>query len=72
MTGGGVGKRPSLTLQPAYFSQFPATNQPIDITVTGLIETTIAGQITCNVSRFGTPSTNKYGGIYSLTYQKIA
>ena len=72
MTGGGVQNRPAVTLQPAYFSQFPAVNQPINITVTGLIETTISGNITCNVSRFGTPSTNKTGDIFSLTVQKIA
>jgi len=72
MTGGGVQNRPALTLQPSYFSQFPAVNQPINATVTGLIETTISGQITCNVSRFGTLSTDKFGDIFSLTVQKIA
>jgi len=72
MTGGGVETTPFVTLQPAYFSQFPATNQPVEANVTGLLRTTIAGQIICRVSRFGTPSANKYGGIFSLTVQKIA
>jgi len=72
MTGGGVSTTPFITLQPSYFSQFPATNQPVAATVTGLLTTTIAGQIICRVSRFGTPSANKYGGIFSLTVQKIA
>jgi hypothetical protein len=72
MTGGGVSTTPFITLQPSYFSQFPATNQPVAATVTGLLTTTIAGQIICRVSRFGTPSANKYGGIFSLTCQKIA
>jgi hypothetical protein len=67
----GITTRPLLSLQPAYFNQFNAANDPIYITLTGLVTTT-GGTLLCNVIRYGVPSTNKQGSVYCFTAQKIA
>jgi hypothetical protein len=70
--GAGVTVRPLLNFQPAYVNQTSASNDPIYITMTGLVITTAAGTLTCNIQRTGTLSTNKQGAVYSFTVQKIA
>lgn len=70
--GTGVTVRPLLNFQPAYVNQTTAANDPIYITLTGLVVTTAAGTLTCNVTRYGTISTNKQGVVYCFTAQKIA
>jgi hypothetical protein len=72
-TGGtGLTVRPLLNFQPAYVNQTAAANDPIYITQTGLVTTTSATTLTCNVQRTGTLSTNKQATVYSMTAQKIA
>jgi len=70
--GAGVTVRPLLNFQPAYVNQTSAANDPIYITMTGLVTTTSAGTLTCNTQRTGTLSTNKQATVYSMTVQKIA
>jgi hypothetical protein len=69
--GTGVSVRPLLNFQPAYVNQTAAANDPIYITLTGIVITT-AGTLTCNIIRYGTLSTNKQGVVYCFTAQKIA
>lgn len=69
--GTGVSVRPLVSIQPAYFNITQNANDPIYVTLSGLVTTT-AGTLTCNVIRYGTPSTNKTGDIYLFTAQKIA
>lgn len=70
--GSGVTVRPLLNFQPAYVNQTTAANDVIYITMTGLVVTTAAGTLTCNVQRYGTLSTNKQAVVYCFTAQKIA
>lgn len=71
ISGTGISSRPLLNFQPAYVNQTAVSNDPIYITMTGLVTTT-GGTLTCNVQRTGTLSTNKQGTVYSMTVQKIA
>ena len=71
ISGTGVTARPLLNFQPAYVNQTAAANDPIYTTLTGLVITT-AGTLTCNITRYGTLSTNKQGVVYCFTAQKIA
>jgi len=70
--GTGVTIYPLYSLQPAYVNNFVAANDVIYGTVTGLVTTIVAGPLTANVIRNGTPSTNKQGTVYLFTAQKIA
>jgi len=64
---------PVVTLRPAYVSYFPGATEPIYLNVTGLLELSVAGTIACRVTRSGAGITsNKTGGINSLTVQRIA
>lgn len=72
ISGTGVTVYPLLSLQPAYVNNFVAANDVIYGTITGLVTTIIAGPLTANVIRNGTPSTNKQGTVYLFTAQKIA
>jgi len=70
--GTGVTIYPLSSLQPAYVNNFVAANDVIYATITGLVTTIVAGPLTANVIRNGTPSTNKQGTVYLFTAQKIA
>jgi hypothetical protein len=70
--GTGVTIYPLYSLQPAYVNNFSAANDVIYGTITGLVTTIVAGPLTANVIRNGTPSTNKQGTVYLFTAQKIA
>jgi hypothetical protein len=69
----GLVTLPVVTLRPGYVSYFPSATEPINLTVTGLLELSSSGTITCRVTRAGAGITsNKTGAINSLTVQKIA
>lgn len=72
VAGTGATVYPLSSLQPAYVNNFVAANDVIYATITGLITTIIAGSLTANIIRNGTPSTNKQGTVYLFTAQKIA
>lgn len=72
ISGTGVTVYPLSSLQPAYVNNFVAANDVIYATITGLITTIVAGPLTANIIRNGTPSTNKQGTVYLFTAQKIA
>jgi hypothetical protein len=63
---------PNVTLQPNYFSNFVSDDDEIDIGLTGLVELTGPAFLNARVTRYGSLSANKRGGLYSMTIQKIA
>jgi hypothetical protein len=68
----GVITIPVVTVQPAYFSYFPALSQPVYLRVEGLLQADSGGTICCRVTRAGTGiSANKFGDVFNLTVQKI-
>jgi hypothetical protein len=69
--GTNVSIYPLLSLQPAYVNNFSAANDPIYITLTGLVTVTAASTLLCQIIRNGTPSTNKQGNVYLFTAQKV-
>lgn len=70
--GTGVSTRPLVSIQPAYVNITQNANDPIYFTLSGLVVLTAASTLTCNVIRYGTPSSNKQGSVYLMTVQKIA
>ena len=71
--GTGVVSNPKISVQPAYFSYFPAATENISATVTGLLELNASAFINCRVTRAGAGiTTNKTGAVFNLTVQKIA
>ena len=70
--GTGATVYPLSSLQPAYVNNFVAANDVIYATITGLITTIVAGSLTANIIRNGTPTTNKQANVYLFTAQKVA
>ena len=63
---------PNVTLQPNYVNNFVSGDDEIDIGLTGLVELTGPAFLNARVTRYGSLSTGRQGGLYSMTVQKIA
>jgi hypothetical protein len=62
----------SLSFDPFYQSIFEGTNAVSVLSASGIMIQSGTGQIAVTIQRRGTTSANKYGQVYSLTYQKLA
>lgn len=63
---------PNLTLQPNYFNDFNSVPDELELALVGLVILTGPAYLNARVSRQGSLSANKSGGIQSFTAQKIA
>lgn len=63
---------PNLTLQPNYFNDFNSVGRELELAIVGLVILTGPAYLNARVSRVGSLSANKVGGIQSFTAQKIA
>jgi hypothetical protein len=64
---------PNVTLQPAYVNNFTSfSNDDIIVSLKGNIELTGPAFLNARVTRYGSLSANRQGGLYSMSVQKIA